>query len=71
MVKANNSNSRIPPPAPPEFAGQWVAWNRERTKIVAHGKNVAMVHSEAAAAGHANAILQRVRSPHSSFIGAA
>jgi hypothetical protein len=58
-----------PPAAPPEFAGQWVAWNKERTKIVAHGDDMAFVHRSAIAIGHPNAILQHVRRPEVTFIG--
>ena len=59
-----------PPPAPPEFAGQWVAWNKERTAIVAHGADLVSVHRSAVVAGHPDAILQRVRRPQERFIGA-
>jgi hypothetical protein len=48
-----------PIPAPIEFAGQWVAWNRERTSIVAHGQDMAEVHKAAVRAGHPDPILQR------------
>jgi hypothetical protein len=58
-----------PKPAPIEYAGQWVAWNKERTEIVAHGAQMAAVHRAAIAAGHGDALLQRVRSPDTSFIG--
>jgi hypothetical protein len=47
-----------------------VAWNKERTQIIAHGKELAEVHAEAVAKGHRDAILQRVRRPDVSFIGA-
>ncbi|MEX2118837.1 MAG: hypothetical protein WD847_04435 [Pirellulales bacterium] len=59
-----------PKPAPIEFAGQWVAWNKERTEIVAHGTDMAAVHAAAMNAGYPEAILQRVRRPDVSFIGA-
>ncbi len=58
-----------PPPAPIEFAGQWVAWNKQRTEIVAHDKDLKSVYSAAKAAGYPDAIFQRVRSPHAGFIG--
>ena len=61
---------RRPQPAPVEYAGQWVAWNKARTQIVAHGKNLSDVHHDAAAAGHLDAIFQKVRRPDSIFIGA-
>jgi len=62
---------RRPKPAPPEFAGKWVAWNKQQTEIVAHGVEVREVHAAAIAAGHPDAILQKVRRPESVFIGAA
>jgi hypothetical protein len=59
-----------PPPAPIEFAGKWVAWDKRRTKIVASGRTVAAVHAQAIAAGYLDAVLQRVRRPDERFIGA-
>ena len=64
------SDPRVPKPAPVEFAGQWVAWNKQRTEIVAHGKKMADVRAAAIAAGHPDSILQRVRRPDVIFIGA-
>ena len=71
MPIPEEKSPRQPPPAPVEFAGQWVAWNEGRTEIIAHGKALATVHEAAKAAGHLRPILQRVRSPHQGFIGAA
>jgi hypothetical protein len=65
-----NSDPRIPKPAPVEYAGQWVAWNKQRTEIIAHGTEMAAVRAVAIAAGHTDSILQRVRQPNVSFIGA-
>lgn len=65
-----NGQPSWPRPAPVEYAGQWVAWNKERTEIVAHGRDMAAVHDAAVAAGHPASILQRVRKPDVSFIGA-
>jgi hypothetical protein len=59
-----------PPPAPVEYAGQWVAWSPDRTRIVGHGLGLADAHDAAIAAGHPDAILQHVRQPGVSFIGA-
>jgi hypothetical protein len=58
-----------PLPAPVEFAGQWVAWDKARTEIVAHGQHLVEVHRAAIASGHPDAVLQRVRRPELSFIG--
>jgi hypothetical protein len=61
--------SNAPQPAPAEYAGQWVAWDKARTTIVAHGTDLRTVYSEAKAAGHADAVLQHVRSPYVGFVG--
>jgi hypothetical protein len=64
------NDPRRPRPAPVEFAGQWVAWNEAQTEIVAHAPTVASVRAAAIAAGHSNAIFQKVRQPGVIFIGA-
>jgi hypothetical protein len=58
-----------PHPAPLEYAGQWVAWNKDRTRIVAHGDRFDEVRAQAAAAGFEDPLLQRVLS--TSFVGTA
>lgn len=58
-----------PMPAPIEFAGQWVAWNKGRTDIVAHGRHFAEVHALARAKGFPDAVFQRVRKPTERFVG--
>ena len=58
-----------PKPAPIEYAGQWVAWNKEQTEVIAHGRDLASVREAAIAAGHRNAIFERVRQPGVAFIG--
>jgi hypothetical protein len=49
-----------PQPTPLAYAGQWVAWNKGRTKIVAHGANFGEVRAEAIAAGCCEPLMQRV-----------
>jgi hypothetical protein len=72
MSKPLNSSMDIrrPRAAPVEYAGEWVAWNRERSRVIAHGRYVAAVRAAAVAAGHADAVLQKVRRPDTLFIGA-
>ena len=65
------NDPRRPKPAPVEYGGQWVAWDRSLTRILAHGSNVAEVRQAAIAAGHSDAVLEKVRRPGVSFIGAA
>ena len=71
MIQNDQHQASVRPiPAPVEFAGQWVAWNKNRTTIVAHGPDVAVVRATAIAAGHPDAILEKVRRPGIQFIGA-
>lgn len=71
IIRRSSPLEHRPPPAPIEYAGQWVAWNREQTEIVAHGEKLVEVHRAAVAAGHPRAILQKVRRGNEAFIGAA
>lgn len=57
------------PAAPIEYAGQWVAWRKDRPEIVAHGDDLETVYDEAIAAGHANAVFQKVPEADTYFIG--
>ena len=59
-----------PPAAPFEYAGQWVAWDRDEKTIVAHGKDMAEVHRAAKAAGHADCVMQKVPPTNTIFVGA-
>ena len=56
-------------PIPVEFAGQWIAWNANRSQIVAHGPEMSQVRSDAVAAGHSEPILQKV--PRGPLVGGA
>jgi hypothetical protein len=57
-----------PQPAPLEYAGQWVAWNKDETQIIAHGTDVAEVRAAAIAAGEDDPILEKVRRPDRMYI---
>lgn len=63
-----SARSPVEPP-PIKYAGQWIAWNKARTEIIAHGSDLVAVHAKSIAAGHTDAILQRVRDPKVRFIG--
>lgn len=58
-----------PEPPPAEYAGQWIAWNEQRTKIIAHGDDLVSVHGQAVALGCANPVLQRLIG--TAFVGSA
>jgi hypothetical protein len=49
-----------PEPAPLDLAGQWVAWNKDRSQILAHGAKFDEVRAEAIAAGCQEPLMQRV-----------
>lgn len=59
-----------PKPAPFEYSGEWVAWDKDRQVIVAHGKKMADVHQAAVAAGHRDCVMQKVPRANTIFIGA-
>jgi hypothetical protein len=70
MSSDENSPRPIAPKVVPvEYAGQWVAWNREWTEIIARGAKMADVHQAAVAAGHPDAILQRISRPDTRYVG--
>jgi hypothetical protein len=49
-----------PRPTPLEYAGQWVAWNKDRTSILAHGAKFGEVRGQAIAAGCSDPLMQRI-----------
>ena len=59
-----------PKPAPYEYSGEWVAWTKDRSTIIAHGKQVSEVREAAVAAGHPDCVLQKVPEANIIFIGA-
>ena len=54
-------------PIPAEYAGQWVAWNDDRSKIVAHGSKLKEVRQTAAELGCKRPVFHKV--PHGPFVG--
>jgi len=57
-----------PQPIPAKYAGKWIAWDASHTQIVAHGTEMSRVRRDAAAAGHADPILQRSPTHRSSDV---
>ena len=64
------NDPKRPPPAPIEFAGEWVAWSHDRTEVLTHGDDLEAVYAAAVAAGHPNAVFQKVPEANVYFIGA-
>lgn len=48
---------------PPEYAGEWVAWNEDRSVVIAHGTDVAAVRAAANSAGYQLPLLEKVPRP--------
>ena len=45
---------------PAEYAGQWIAWNEDRTRIVANGTDYSEVYEQAVRGGCARPVLHKV-----------
>jgi hypothetical protein len=58
-----------PKTAPQEYAGQWVAWDKQRTVILAHGIHLRSVHDAAESLGHPDASFERVPRTDEIFVG--
>jgi hypothetical protein len=69
IKKLSELDPNRPQPAPLEYVGKWVAWNRELTQIIAHGESFADVQAAAREAGYPQAVVEKVRRP-SLYIGA-
>jgi hypothetical protein len=58
-----------PKPAPVEYAGQWVAWDPKRTRVIAHSAIFDGAVREAIAVGCTDPLLERVRHPDERILG--
>jgi hypothetical protein len=56
-------------PVPAAYAGQWIAWNGDRSEILAHGAELTAVRQQAIQGGCACPVLQKV--PCGPFVGGA
>ena len=56
-----------PDPVPAEYLGQWIAWDKCRRTIVAHGDNLSDVAKRARDAGCEESIMQKI--PRATFVG--
>jgi len=52
---------------PAEYAGQWIAWNDDRSEIVANGEDLNDVRLRAVQRGCACPVLHKI--PHGPFVG--
>ena len=57
------------PLVPRKYAGQWIAWNRDRTAIVASGRTLDDARRGAQAAGELAPILAKAPRANVRFLG--
>ncbi|MEX2171893.1 MAG: DUF5678 domain-containing protein [Pirellulales bacterium] len=57
------------PLVPRKFAGQWIAWNRDRNVIVASGRTLGDARRAAQAAGESAPILAKAPRANVRFLG--
>jgi hypothetical protein len=58
-----------PPTVPRRYAGQWIAWDRRQTKIIAAGRSFAEAKERAIAAGEPAPVLAKVPKANVRFVG--
>jgi hypothetical protein len=63
------TNDSAAPVVPRKYAGQWIAWNRDRTAIVASGRTFDEARRAAEAAGEAAPILAKAPRADVRFLG--
>jgi hypothetical protein len=63
------SNLRRPPMAPIEYAGKWVAWDHDETRIVASGQTFAEAVEAAERAGEKDPVMHKVPKANVHFVG--
>lgn len=57
------------PIVPLEYAGQWIAWNHERTRIIASGRTIEEVVKAAAEAGESDPMFDKAPKANVRFVG--
>lgn len=58
-----------PPSVPKEYSGKWIAWNFERTKIIASGRTWLETKRAAEATGEKRPILAKAPRYEVRFVG--
>jgi uncharacterized protein DUF5678 len=57
------------PRVPKEYAGKWIAWDAQRTRIVASGATFSEVQRAAEATGESNPIFAKAPRANVRFLG--
>jgi hypothetical protein len=63
-------NRPTPLTVPREYAGKWIAWNHDFTKIIASGESLAEVVQSAERSGENDPVIDRVPRADVRLIGA-
>jgi hypothetical protein len=63
------AGERPTPTVPKKYAGQWIAWNRDRTAIVASGRTLDEARHAAESAGESEPILAKAPRANVRFLG--
>lgn len=58
------------PGVPKRYAGRWIAWDHEQTRIVASGTTLAEARRKAREAGESDPLLAKVPRADVRFVGA-
>ncbi len=56
---------------PLEYCGKWIAWDHERTRIVASGDSLAEAKESARQVGETKPIIAKAPNAHVRFVGGA
>lgn len=56
-------------PVPRRFAGKWIAWNKDRNRIVGSGRTLREAWSAALKAGEKDPVLDKVPQTNAWFVG--
>ena len=62
-------NPKEPPVVPRDYAGQWIAWDRRQTKIVACGRTFAEAKERAVAVGESDPVMAKAPKADVRFVG--
>ncbi len=65
----NRKQPNEPPIVPKKYAGQWIAWDHEQTRIVASGRTYDEAYDAAIQAGEKHPLLAKAPQANVRFVG--
>jgi hypothetical protein len=68
-MSSQNTNTPESPAVPAEYAGKWLAWNYDETRILAAARTLAEAKAAAEAAGESRPVLVKVPLADIRFVG--